>query len=87
MFFIIKKKKKTYSSNEVIIPSFIEYLFIKTAIKNRNIFILDVGLGKSKLNMSRKTGFLGLRSTYMFFILFFWDNSICGGGNVCFEHN
>ena len=71
MFFIIKKKKKTYSSNEVIIPSFIENLFIKTAIKNRNIFILDVGLGKSKLNMSRKTGFLGLRSTYMFFILFF----------------
>ena len=86
MFFIIKKKK-TYSSNEVIIPSFIEYLFIKTAIKNRNIFILDVGLGKSKLNMSRKTSFLGLRSTYKFFIFYFWDDSICGGGNVCFEHN
>ena len=67
MFFIIKKKKPPYSSNEVIIPSFTEYLFIKTAIKNRNIFILDVGLGKCKLNMSRKTGFLGLGSTYMFF--------------------
>lgn len=59
MFFIIKKKK-TYSSNEVIIPSFIEYLFIKTAIKNRNIFILDVG-----------NWFFGLRKhIYVFYFLF-----------------
>ena len=70
MFFIIIIKKKPYSSNEVIITSFIEYLFIKTAIKNRNIFILDVGLGKSKLNMSRKTGFLGLGSTCVFYFIF-----------------